>query len=211
MDIIIFSKCGLIGYALKNTINNLAITEGSDENISITIYNSIREFESAIINSDGCLIIFDVDNVLHSELRYLFSLVKLKVRKRKLFIFTKEQEESGRYNAYVQASVFTLSKTESMSVVDSMLKHLIYNKELPYNFLSTTGDEVNSRVSNSPRSNPYLTKKQIEVLKYILSGNTNKEISEILSVSNKTISAHRVNIYSKYGVNSLVDLYFKFL
>ena len=44
------------------------------------------------------------------------------------------------------------------------------------------------------------------VLRYLANGLSNKEIAEQLLLSNKTISAHKSNIYSKLGVQSIVEL-----
>ncbi|MGO2732694.1 MAG: LuxR C-terminal-related transcriptional regulator, partial [Citrobacter braakii] len=44
------------------------------------------------------------------------------------------------------------------------------------------------------------------VLRYLANGLSNKEIAEQLLLSNKTISAHKANIYSKLGLHTIVEL-----
>lgn len=56
-----------------------------------------------------------------------------------------------------------------------------------------------------------ITAKEFNILKLILKGNINKEISITLKLSEKTISGHRQNIYSKVGVKSLGQLYNKLM
>ncbi|TAK33016.1 MAG: response regulator transcription factor [Chloroflexota bacterium] len=51
-----------------------------------------------------------------------------------------------------------------------------------------------------------LTDREREILKLIAEGNTNKEIAELLSLSIKTVEAHRVHIMEKLGLHSRVDL-----
>jgi DNA-binding NarL/FixJ family response regulator len=51
-----------------------------------------------------------------------------------------------------------------------------------------------------------LTPKELVVLKLIAEGNSIKEISEKLCVSQKTIDSHRENMKEKLGINSTVGL-----
>ncbi|MDC6354862.1 MULTISPECIES: response regulator transcription factor [unclassified Robiginitalea] len=69
---------------------------------------------------------------------------------------------------------------------------------------------------NSPRaasrpapaaSNPFdLTNKELQVLRLVLSGMTNKEISQQLNNSKRTIETHRFNLMKKMEVKNLIDL-----
>ncbi|MGP2467833.1 helix-turn-helix transcriptional regulator [Yersinia sp. 2540 StPb PI] len=49
----------------------------------------------------------------------------------------------------------------------------------------------------------------ISISVQILSGISNSEIAKKLSISNKTVSIHRRNIYAKYQTDSLIKLYLK--
>lgn len=51
-----------------------------------------------------------------------------------------------------------------------------------------------------------LSNREVTVLRYLANGLSNKEIADQLLLSNKTISAHKSNIYSKLGVQSIVEL-----
>lgn len=51
-----------------------------------------------------------------------------------------------------------------------------------------------------------LTNRELEILKLLAEGLTNLEIAEKLHLSNKTVSGHKINILSKLGVTSVVDL-----
>ena len=51
-----------------------------------------------------------------------------------------------------------------------------------------------------------LTNKELQVLKLVLSGYTNKEISEKLQNSKRTIETHRFNLMKKMQVKNLLDL-----
>ncbi len=51
-----------------------------------------------------------------------------------------------------------------------------------------------------------LSNREVTVLRYLANGLSNKEIAVQLLLSNKTISAHKSNIFSKLGVQSIVEL-----
>lgn len=51
-----------------------------------------------------------------------------------------------------------------------------------------------------------LSNREVTVLRYLANGLSNKEIADQLLLSNKTISAHKSNIFSKLGVKSIVEL-----
>ncbi len=51
-----------------------------------------------------------------------------------------------------------------------------------------------------------LTSREIEVLQLIVDGNTNRQISEELNISVRTVESHRSNIMDKLNLHSRVDL-----
>lgn len=51
-----------------------------------------------------------------------------------------------------------------------------------------------------------LSNREVTVLRYLANGLSNKEIAGQLLLSNKTISAHKSNIYTKLGVQTIVEL-----
>lgn len=51
-----------------------------------------------------------------------------------------------------------------------------------------------------------LSNREVTVLRYLANGLSNKEIAEQLLLSNKTISAHKANIFAKLGLTSIVEL-----
>ncbi len=52
----------------------------------------------------------------------------------------------------------------------------------------------------------HLTKKEKEILSRVVDGKQNKEISESLDISVRTIETHRFNIMKKLGVNNAIDM-----
>lgn len=67
-------------------------------------------------------------------------------------------------------------------------------------------DSINTKGSDDPKDTHNLTKKEIEILHLILLGRTNKEISEELNKSKRTIETHRFNLMKKLNVKNLIEL-----
>jgi DNA-binding NarL/FixJ family response regulator len=53
---------------------------------------------------------------------------------------------------------------------------------------------------------PYLTHREIEIVRYTAEEKTAKEIAAILMVSEKTVKNHLVNIYEKFGIHKMVGV-----
>lgn len=51
-----------------------------------------------------------------------------------------------------------------------------------------------------------LSRREIDVLRLLARGNTNRQIAEILDLSVRTIESHRANLMGKLGVSSRVEL-----
>ncbi len=51
-----------------------------------------------------------------------------------------------------------------------------------------------------------LSQREIEVLKLLSTGRSNKEISEELEISDKTVSTYKLRLLNKIGAKSVVDL-----
>jgi DNA-binding NarL/FixJ family response regulator len=51
-----------------------------------------------------------------------------------------------------------------------------------------------------------LTPREMEVLRLISEGHTNRQIAEVLSISVRTVESHRANLMSKLGLHSRVEL-----
>lgn len=53
---------------------------------------------------------------------------------------------------------------------------------------------------------PFLTKKEKEVIHFIMEGKTSKEIADKMNLSARTIETHRYNILSKFNLKNVAEL-----
>ncbi|MEZ4778684.1 MAG: response regulator transcription factor [Flavobacteriaceae bacterium] len=74
------------------------------------------------------------------------------------------------------------------------------------NYLTPEAEKAFKFELNLQNSLPKITKREIEVLRLIVEGYTNNQISEKLFVSTDTIDSHRKNLYSKLNVNNTATL-----
>ena len=89
---------------------------------------------------------------------------------------------------------------EIYNAVEMILMGYSFFPSETLNFINHLGSGK-GMASDMPLSN-----REVTVLRYLANGLSNKEIAEQLLLSNKTISAHKSNIYSKLGVQSIVEL-----
>lgn len=64
----------------------------------------------------------------------------------------------------------------------------------------------NKPTSKNANNSFGITNKELQILELVLSGLTNKQISEKLEKSKRTVETHRFNLMRKLGVNNLMDL-----
>ncbi|HEY9232221.1 MAG TPA: response regulator transcription factor, partial [Blastocatellia bacterium] len=64
------------------------------------------------------------------------------------------------------------------------------------------GDQSSSKIENQP----WISKREEEVLKLIAWGYSNKEIAAKLDISVKTVEAHRANAMRKLDLHSRIDI-----
>jgi FixJ family two-component response regulator len=71
---------------------------------------------------------------------------------------------------------------------------------------SSKDQEMRKRKSERDSLLERLTNREEQVLRLIVDGRLNKQIADELSISIKTVEAHRANIMEKIGVNTVAEL-----
>ena len=72
----------------------------------------------------------------------------------------------------------------------------VAEEELIRNWLAEEGDSASGE----------LTQRELEVVKLIAEAHTNKQIAQILNLSEKTVESHRGNVLAKLGMRDRVEL-----
>jgi two-component system, NarL family, response regulator NreC len=73
-------------------------------------------------------------------------------------------------------------------------------------FIKRASESPAMEVRSLPASGQQLTKREIEVLKYIALGHTNRQIADALFLSFRTVNTHRANIMQKLDIHETAGL-----
>lgn len=87
------------------------------------------------------------------------------------------------------------------------LKQLVWKVAAGYRPFATNSGS--GHVMNEAAPYADLTKRELQIVKYLIIGKTSKEIGDILHIAHKTVEVHRHNILKKMGTSntrSLVNL-----
>jgi DNA-binding NarL/FixJ family response regulator len=83
---------------------------------------------------------------------------------------------------------------------------LININDSPDKIIGTIQSLLNNRDNSDRKDQEFLTEREIDVLKLLVSGNANKEIADKLNISTHTVISHRKNISQKTGIKSVSGL-----
>lgn len=91
-------------------------------------------------------------------------------------------------------------------------KNMFVNKESINKDLENNEkqENINRNIQSIKEESINLTKREKEILSFLLAGKTNKEVALILDISLNTVNNHVANIYDKSGVKNRVELVNKF-
>lgn len=67
-------------------------------------------------------------------------------------------------------------------------------------------DELLDDLKGKDKNLEVLTSRELEIAKHVCEGKTNKEIAEVLFISQNTVRNHIYNIYKKVGVKNKIEL-----
>ncbi|MCO6162310.1 response regulator transcription factor [Flavobacterium sp. NRK F7] len=101
-------------------------------------------------------------------------------------------------SAYIQKTI-TLEELEN-AIIKVYQGVVIFSEAVKKNI------DILSKGKKSDRLFKKLSTREIEVLRYLNDGKKNKEIAEILSLDEKTISTYKLRLLAKLNVTNLVDL-----
>jgi two-component system response regulator NreC len=95
------------------------------------------------------------------------------------------------------------AESELISAIHTILRGDLYVDPSMVRRLLSEG--VSPAVRPPPSAVEALTPREIEVLKLIVQGYTNRQIGEELNISVRTVEGHRANISAKLGLRSRVE------
>ncbi len=98
--------------------------------------------------------------------------------------------------------IYSFIDPQNLSLFDG----IININDNPDRIIGTIQSLLNNRDNSDRKDQEFLTEREIDVLKLLVSGNANKEIADKLSISTHTVISHRKNITQKTGIKSVSGL-----
>jgi two-component system, NarL family, response regulator NreC len=95
------------------------------------------------------------------------------------------------------------AESELVSAIQVILRGDLYVD--PSLLRSLLDEQAKSKPAQTELVEP-LTPREVDVLKFIVEGYTNRQIAEKLSISTRTVEGHRANLSEKLGLHSRVEL-----
>lgn len=156
----------------------------SDGHYHLYRFNSFIEFADDLTDIPIDLVITNpIQTMLHAK-----SFMQLKNRYPSmlwvgLLYSFHERETLNQFNTLIQI-------TDPLDIISQTISRLLTN---------------NSR-SETPDPKEQLTNREIDILRHIVQGLSNKEIANELNISTHTVISHRKNIVQKTGIKSQAGL-----
>lgn len=149
------------------------------------------------------LVILDIEMTGSDGFTLLKRIKNLNESIKVLFLSSKSESFYAGRAMRAGANGF-VSKRKDLSDIYNAVEMLLSGYSFfPYETLSFINHHGSQKgaLNDMPLSN-----REVTVLRFLANGLSNKEIAEQLLLSNKTISAHKSNIYTKLGVQTIVEL-----
>jgi len=126
-------------------------------------------------------------------------LIKKINKKIPIIIFT-SKPYSNDINKFIKKGVSEyLLKTSKKKLVISSINN-VYKKSIGTKFINLNYLKLN-------RNKTTLSKREIEVLRHLIDGKRNIEISKILKINQKTVNTYKTRVYNKTRAVNTIDLY----
>lgn len=204
IDLIIFSRCKLTQFSLQKIAEaTLEKNWISQQSITIHCCSLFSELMAVLRLKNNVICLFDIDGVTLPEMEIFFDSVK------------RHFEDAAILVLYTQADINNFLPHRQKNP-KNMIEKRINLHDFQHRLLLSIIDKSRKkspddidRLKMKQTDNATLTEREKAVLEFIMQGMNNKEISEKLGISDKTVSGHRKGIYNKYYVNNLAGLYYK--
>ncbi len=187
LNCFIFDDHPLICSAVKNLISELDCIKSVES--SCHAKTTLKEIKSGHVD----LLILDV-NLSDCNGYDFLRRIKSHGYDGKVLFFSAEANPLYSETAFNMGAHGYVCKSENYNI----LKDAVEGIASGYSFFKI-------KANNRPKE-PRLSHRESFVLNQLLEGKTNKEIAQMLSISEKTISTYKARIKEKYNVRNIIEL-----
>lgn len=185
-----------------------AIVEQNENNQVISMASNGAELLKQLEIVQPDLILLDIDMPVMNGMEAL-PLIKKKYPEVKVIVLTMHEEKSlVKKFTSLGAQGFVVKSTDQDELLMA-INRVIYGGQ--YFSSSLTLNMIAQGMSPATNSDfddkkAILTDREVEILKLIAAGMSNKEIGEKLFISHRTVDTHRTNLMKKLEVNNIAGL-----
>ncbi|CDR65054.1 TPA: response regulator transcription factor [Staphylococcus argenteus] len=173
---------------LLSTIENLEVIQDFSDGKSFLEYLKDHEHPDIVLLD---LVMPEMNGIEITE------YIKTHYPKIKVLVLTSYVDDEHVISAINKgADGYEMKDVEPQQLIDTIRR--VMNGE---KMIHPKAQDVFETVSQKPHYTNKLSKREIEVLREMVKGKTNKEIAETLFVSEKTIKTHVSHIFSKLQVS----------
>lgn len=151
------------------------------------------------------VVLLDIGMPGNEKLEALRDLTKISADIKILVLTMHEDSELLQECLRLGASGYIIKRAAESELVDAIYavrRGIVYvHPEMIQSLVSKSNKFMTQKKEIEP-----LTNREIEVLVLLAKGNTNRQISEKLNISTRTVETHRSNIMGKLNLHSRVDL-----
>lgn len=178
------------------------------DNLDIQYSSTFSETLEKVKSFNYDLIILDI-NIPGGKNIEMISEIRAIAPEVKILMFSAHEEEfyALRY-IYAGADGFLNKLSSEEKIVEAVKSIMDYGKYLTDDLI----DQLNDSEFNKEVLNPFdkLSKREIEIVNLLVSGDGNLEISNSLGIQMSTVSTYKNRIFEKLKINNLVELIEKY-
>jgi len=178
----------------------------ADEGLEVIGEATNAEETMAIIaESQTDIVLLDIGMPGNENLNLTRQIIESAPKVRVLILTMHEDSALLQECLRLGASGYIIKRAAESELIDAIYaiqRGMVYVHPSLIQALVTLPHKVNKR-SNEVEE---LTSREIDVLQLIVEGNTNRQISESLHISVRTVESHRSNIMEKLNLHSRVEL-----
>lgn len=186
-------------------------TPGNQMLCTVTaIARNADQVEGYLKESKTDLILLDPSLPVHNDTD-LISVLKNRYQQLRVLLLAQQNEPGLVQSALKRGADGYLLKTTSKDELRNAILEVSEGRTYIGRGVNHSETAAPSGASMSVRETDFLkkyalTKREMEIIRYIGQALTNKEIGERLYISDQTVSVHRKNIMKKLKVNSTANL-----
>lgn len=151
------------------------------------------------------IVLMDIDMPVMNGIDAMLEIKRLQKPVKVIILSMHEEKTLVKKMTDLGAKGFLFKNSDKEELLAAIKRVYIggqyFSSALTYNLLG------NSQLESSQTPSPFtLTEREIEILKLIASGLSNKEIGDQLFISHRTVDTHRTNLMKKLEINNIAGL-----